>query len=245
MLKNNQLYERLIDLSIKVLEGKVDPLDVDISKYLDSISSLFKKLKSLDDIIKDIRALYGLTIILSCQYELLKSRGLGLYIEPILVELRTQQLSIEAIAEILRSVWTPVVEIEVSDNILIEYALDYFNKLKPIDERKIKHIVYELPKAELTRDFIIPLNIHEKLDELYQELIFTSKGKWVDYYNFINSKGNPVERAYLLSFLITEGRVVMMYRRFEDKIYVKPVENIVVENLQSVATWVRRSKVEG
>lgn len=241
MLKKNELYDRLVDLSNKVMEGKVNPLEIDISKYLDIIRELFKNIENIDDLISDIKALHGLIMILSAQYEILKSRGLGLYIEPVLVELRTRQLSIETIANFIKMIRTPVLELEVSNEDNILRAMEYYRKLPPINKRKYKYEIYEIPKVDIERSLVIPFSIRNKLKRIYEELSSFSNGEWVDYYDFINL-GNPVERAYLLSFLISEGFVEMVYKRFDNRIFIRPVKNVKAVRMHSIAASIIRGE---
>ena len=244
MSNKDELYERLIDLSIKVAEGKVNPLDVNVSKYLSLISQLFTGLRRKEDFIKDIRALHGLITILSLQYKLLKSKSMGLHIEPILVELRMRQLSVEKIARILEAAWHPAIEIECAHECALESAIKYFEKLKPLVQRRFKQMYYGSPLVHVEKVHVPSIDIKKKLKEVLIELVKISGGSWVDYYEFIY-KGDPVERAYLLSFLITEGKVEMKHVRFEDKVYIRPVIGEVrVEEYYSITTRIEGTRYE-
>ena len=83
-----EYYDRLIDLAISVAEGKVDPLDININKFIEYLKKASIESFDYNLLYKDIRALSGLVLILEAQYKSLKDRGLGLYIEPLLLKLK-------------------------------------------------------------------------------------------------------------------------------------------------------------
>jgi len=222
-MKREELYNRLIELSKKVLEGKIDPLEINLKRYLEQLEVLIDEIRNTGDLLKDSKALHGLITILYNQYKILKTRGLGLYLEPILIQLRVQQLTIKEISDLIRSIWTPTVEIEQVNNALLELATTYYITFKKFIEEK-SELKMEVKMKNLAKeDFVIPLSIREKLNKLFNELLQESKGNWIDYYSFIHKVGEScVERAYLLSFLITDGKVDFIYKKFENKAYIRP-----------------------
>jgi len=220
----NELYERLVDLAILVSDGKVDPLDIDISRFLNIIKEVNLEKYDTSMLYKDIRALNGLILILEAQYKALKDKGLGLYIEPLLVRLKAKQLSIEKLANILLRCWTPTINVITSSTMDLLSSFAYFKSLKPLSERKLIIKPISLAKEDIKAMIMIPENIELKLKNLYKELVEYSEGSWVEYISFIYKSGDPIERAYLMSFLVTMGAVQMKYKRLEDKYFIKPVK---------------------
>jgi len=215
-----EMYDRLVQLALDVARGKVDPLSIDISGYIEVVRRAVLEGYGLEMLYKDVRALSGLVTILEAQYRALKDRGMGLYLEPVLVKLRAKQLSLDALASIAARCWSPAVELELVSDEDFRRALSYFELLKPISERRRKRQYYAPAEAPAASPEFLE-KFEEKLESLYRELEEVSGGGWIEYSDFV-SRGDPVERAYLLSFLITSGRVEMRYRKLEDAYYVRP-----------------------
>jgi hypothetical protein len=194
----------------------------------------------------DMKALSGLVLINEAQYKRIRNSGLGLYVEPLLVKLKARQLSIESMSNIFLKCWHPSVNIQLSTNETVREAVEYYNKLKPLDERFFRIESFPLDDKVTSLNLIIPNELEEMMDSLLRELWEDSDGDWVDYHEFISKGDNRVERAYILSFIITNGWAEIKYRRFEDKILVRPIK--VPEepsDTYSVATELKGDESDG
>jgi len=241
--KLDEIYERLINLAVLVAEGRLDPLSVDVAKFLDVIKGIDLAKLDLSMLYKDIRALSGLITILEAQYISLKNRGLGLYVEPMLIKLKAKSLSLEKLANILLKSWTPTVNILSSSIFDLLTAYTYFMSLKPIKERRIKYILPTITSEQIESVITIPENLDLKLRKLFNELLSYSDGNWVKYEDFIYKFENPIETAYLMSFLVTMGLVEMKYRKLEDQHYIRPLtEEFEVKNVYSISVNIKGVK---
>jgi hypothetical protein len=237
MSGQNEIYERIIDLSIKVVQGKLDPLDVDIGRYLKLLKEKELDISNVSELYMDIYALNGLVLILEAQYKRLKSGGLGLYIEPLLVKLKAKQLSLESISRIFIKCWHPSISIQISTTESIIEAINYYNQLKPINERRFKIDAAPIVSATSIPSLILPSELEDMMEKLLKELWKESGGDWIEYYTFISKGGDKVERAYILSFIITSGWAELKLRRFEDKILIRPIKSVAQpDDVYSVAT---------
>ena len=246
MSSQNEIYERIIDLSIKVVQGKLDPMDIDISKYLDLLRKQKMDLADIPKLYMDITALTGLVLILEAQYNRLKNSGLGLYIEPLLVRLKAKQLSLTSLSRIFLKCWHPSVNIQLSTNEMAREAAEYYNNLKPIDQRMFTLDGVPLDEKIASIDLIIPEELERMMDELLKELWSVSNGEWIDYYEFISRGEDHIQRAYILSFIVTNGWAEIKYRRFEDKIFLRPIKDVgEPSDTYSVTTELRGEGKDG
>jgi hypothetical protein len=239
-----EIYERIIDLAIKVAEGKVDPFDVDVGRFLRDISR-YGELSTLDfDIlVKDINAINGLIMILEAQSKVLKRRGLGLYLDKVLLRLKLYRMDIEDLSRIFSKAWRPIVEVESINLESIKESLFYFNNLKDLMSRRLKFDELREPVSGdvEARYFVLPRRIRERIMSFLEELRDVSRGDFIDYWRFIHMRGDPVERAYLLSFLISDGWVDVKINRLEERIWIRPLdERRPVTNPSTLAVGVKR-----
>ncbi len=239
-----ELYDRIIDLAIKVSEGVVDPFDVDVGRFIKQLARN-KRLLDLDYsyLIKDIRALNGLVAILEAQGRSLRRRGLGLYLDKMLLKLRIYRMSIDELAQVFSRSWKPIVEMECINMDALKEALFYFNSLKDLESRRLRfEELSEYTGMVEPRLFIEPRVIRSMMMSLLDELRERSGGEFIDYDLFIKD-GDPVERAYILSFLISDGWIVVKIDRLKEKIWIRPRSmREEVRNPSSLAVVVRREE---
>ena len=246
-MKNSldEIYDRIIDLAVKVAEGDVDPFDIDVGRFI----SILSKNQSLDKLeygflLKDIRALNGLIAILEAQGKFLKKRGMGLYLDKMLLQLKIFKMDINELAGVFAMSWKPIATLEMINLDGVREAISYFNNLSDLasrrfslEEKQFSHIDFK-PKL-----FIVPSELKSLMNKLYYELKNYSKEEYVDYDEFIMHKGDPIENAYLLSFLISEGWVNVKVDRLEEKIWIKPMKHKKeLVNSSSLAVVIRREK---
>lgn len=243
----DEIYDRVIDLAVKVAEGEIDPFDIDVGRFINMLS----KYKGLDKfeyefLLKDIRALNGLIAILEAQGISLKKRGMGLYLDRILLRLKIFKMDIDELADAFARSWKPIATLEMINLDSVRDAVLYFNNLSDLASRKFlleeKQFSYIDFKPKL---FIVPSELKSVMNRLYHELKDYSKGEYVDYDEFVRYEGDPIENAYLLSFLISEGWVDVKVSRLEEKIWIKPVRyKKELVNPSSLAVGIKREKRE-
>ena len=219
-----ELYERIIDLAINVAEGRIDPFDVDVGRFIERLRALGELDPSYVDLLMmDVRALHGLVTILEAQSRKLMDRGYGLYLNRLLVRMAAEKLGAEELIGLLGSSWRPIMELEYLDRDLLDDAFTYYANLIDLALRgritpSFKDIDIDI-SPEL---FIEPVDLDRFAAELLDELWEVSGGEFIDYLEFIYRGDNPVLRAYIASFLISDGWVDVRIDRLKKRIFVKP-----------------------
>ncbi|RLG62885.1 hypothetical protein DRN84_00730 [Candidatus Geothermarchaeota archaeon] len=219
MLSLKEVYERIIDLSLKVYKGEVDPLDIDLADFIKYIIEADVENLPIDLMYLDINALYGLALILEAQSRVIKEKTSGLYIDKILAKLNLVKMSISELSNVLRLSWRPNAEASFIDIESINRALIYF---------KSRIMIKFIPPEKVSKEFkpiqyYIEERVSEHMGRLYNELVESAGFNWIDYYEFIE-RGDKIFRAYILSFLITSGYVQMKVDRIRKKILIKACE---------------------
>ncbi|HUI86149.1 MAG TPA: hypothetical protein VLY21_03215 [Nitrososphaerales archaeon] len=242
--KKVQDLMRVIALCESVKSSSANPFEVDI---LDKIAVLRKHLpewKFLDELLLDSEAMLELAQILKLQDEWLKHRASSLYIDPLLIQFKIKLISKDALIEAFVRSWHPLVQVDQLSPKGLEKAFVYWNDLAPMSERfKSEFGNYGVRPGTIDFDDLLQLRIftqdqfEDRLSGLQEELLSKSKGDWVDYRGFIARETfeEKVVRAYLLAFLISEGRATMKTDALTGQIWVAPLSKKAGGTPKSVA----------
>jgi hypothetical protein len=243
---------RLIALLQAIQSSSTDPFAINIKEKLLLLKKQLPQWKFLDELLLDSEALYQLVQIVKLQEQWLKHRASSLYIDPLLLELKIRLLSKEGLADSLVKSWHPVVQIDQLSPRGLEKAFTYWRDLTPISERfKESFGSYGNPVEKIEYEELIRMRIFTKeqfesqLKAIYNELIEKAdKDQGVDYRRFINSEDfeTTVIRAYLMAFLVTEGKAVLHIDPLSEKITLFPVFGSVTQEATSVAIEVSKVK---
>ena len=192
-----------------------------------------------------------LTQIVKLQDEWLKHRASSLYIDPLLIQLKVKLLPKEMLIEAFVKSWHPVAQIDQISPKGLEKAFVYWRDLSPIAERfKEEFGNYGIKPGSVDYQELVTLGIFTKnqfeqgLTELQAELTQKSEGDWIDYMKFIDSPNTEtrVLRAYLLAFLISEGRASLRTEPLSGKIYVMALTSKAKGPPKSVAISIAGSE---
>ncbi len=185
-----------------------------------------------------------LTQIVKLQDQWLKSRASSLYIDPLLIQLKVKLLPKEALSEAFVKSWHPVAQLDQLSPRGLEKAFVYWRDLVPISERfKDKFGTYGIGPGLVDYSELVSLGVFTReqfetsLAQLHEELMRKSNGEWVDYREFIADESFElkVRRAYLLAFLITEGRALLKTEPLSGRIWTMAVADKVKSVPKSVA----------
>jgi len=206
---------RVIELCRDVESSSANPFDVDIKEKILLLKERLPEWKFLDELLVDSEAMLELAQIVKLQDEWLKHRASSLYIDPLLIQLKVKLLPKESLSEAFIRSWHPVAQVDQVSPKGLEKAFVYWRDLVPISERfKDQFGKYGVGPGLVDYSELVSLGVFTQqefegiLNDLYDELLRKSNGEWIDYREFIGSDNfeDRVRRAYLLAFLISEGR---------------------------------------
>jgi hypothetical protein len=235
---------RVIELCRSVERSSANPFDVDIREKILLLRKHLPEWKFLDDLLLDSQAILELAQIVRLQDQWLKHRASSLYIDPLLIQFKVKLLSKEALAEAFIKSWHPLVQLDQLSPKGLERAFTYWRDLTPMSERfKNEFGNYGVAPGSIDFDDLLQLRIftreqfEERLEKLQNELIERSSGDWIDYRGFIKADAfeDKVVRAYLLAFLISEGKATIKTDPLTDQISVATLEKKPTGPQKSVA----------
>ena len=234
----------MIELCRDVETSSANPFDVDIREKIMILKQRLPELKLLDELLVDSEAMFELTQIVKLQDQWLKQRASALYIDPLLIQLKLKLLPKEALSEAFVKSWHPVAQVDQLSPRGLEKAFVYWRELTPISERyKEQFGTYGIRPGVVDYADLVSLGVFTKeqfetsLVELHNELLQRSNGDWVDYREFIgdDSFETKVRRAYMLAFLISEGRALLKTEPLTGKIWTRGLPDKVKGVPKSVA----------
>ncbi|MBI3841370.1 MAG: hypothetical protein HY297_05410 [Thaumarchaeota archaeon] len=223
---------RVIELCRDVENSSANPFDVDIKDKIRLLRERLPEWRFLDELLLDSEALLELAQIVKLQDEWLKHRASSLYIDPLLIQLKVKLLPKEALSEAFVKSWHPVAQVDQLSPRGLEKAFVYWRDLTPMAERfKDEFGSYGVRPGLVDYAELVSLGVftqdqfEDKLVALHDELLQKSGGEWIDYRKFIESQDfeTKVLRAYLLSFLISEGRASLKTEPLTGKIWTIPL----------------------
>lgn len=218
----------MIELCRDVEASSANPFDVDIREKILILKQKLPELEFLDELLVDAEAMLELAQIVKLQDQWLKSRASSLYIDPLLIQLKVKLLPKEALSEAFVRSWHPVAQIDQISPRGLERAFVYWRDLVPISERfKDQFGTYGVGPGQVDYSELVSLGVftpeqfETSLTQLHDELLQVSNGEWVDYREFIGDESFElkVRRAYLLAFLISEGRALLRTEPLTGKIW--------------------------
>ena len=208
--------------------SSANPFDVDIREKILILKRRLPELKLLDELLVDAEAMLELSQIVKLQDEWLKTRASSLYIDPLLIQLKLKLLPKEALSEAFVKSWHPIAQVDQLSPRGLEKAFVYWRDLVPISERfKDQFGNYGIRPGQVDYSDLVSMGVftpeqfETNLTQLHNELLEQSKGDWVDYRQFIGDGAfeTKVRRAYLLAFLISEGRALLKTEPLSGKIW--------------------------
>jgi hypothetical protein len=210
---------RLIDLCRVVGTRGTDPFQVDIEASLKILRRRLPDWRLLDELLLDSDAIHALSSIVRLQGEWLKHKASSLYIDPVLVELKIRLSPEEELARMLAESRHPLVTISQLFPQGLRMALDYWNGLLPFSEREIGLGSPEgSPLEGLSIKDLVNMRVlsEEEFERRLQELLRDAKSRAgdegkLDYFDFIRASSfdETALRAYVTSFLVSEGRLAL------------------------------------
>jgi len=221
---------KIISLCEAVKTGGLSPFEVDVREKLKILRKYLPYWKTLDEIINDAEAFNELVTVIKLQGDSLKMQASMLYMDSELLAMKIKTLSRESLARSLLESWRPIVALDQLTIQRIQEAIDYWNTLPPLSERMKREETSLTPLKTLTLEDTYKLKvltqaeIKERIEKLLKELKEKADGKGeVDYWSFITEETyeETIEKAYYVSFLISQGYVQLEYDPVEGRYTLK------------------------
>ena len=240
---------RVIELCRTVSASSVNPFEVDIKSKLIILKKHLPGWKLLDELLLDSEALNELVQIVKLQDQYLKHRASSLYIDPLLLELKIKLLSRDDLADSFVRSWHPIARLDQLTPRGLEKAFIYWRDLIPFSERfKEPFGKYGTGPGQIDYDVLLGMEIftkeqfEAKLNSLQDELVARAKGGEIDYREFIRVERfeETAVRAYLVAFLVTEGRASLRVDPLTEQITLFPLSERATGESKSVAIEVER-----
>jgi hypothetical protein len=227
---------RIIEFCSSVESKGLNPFLVEVEDLIAVIKQYFPNWKDPEDLCLDAEALNQIASVIRSQSQWIRQRATSLYRDPFLVEEKLRSLPVERIAEIFQEAWHPLVELEQITGGSLEAALEYWDRLVPLDERWRKENLALMEAGPTTREELIEQGIllsetfTAEMEALWNKLKSSvQEGGKIGYWDFIgaDSYDETIKRAYLTSFLITYGYAALEVHPLEEKIFIRPYEKQV------------------
>jgi hypothetical protein len=249
-----ELLLRIIDLCESVRKKGLNPFDVEVKEFFDRLRELLPQLQRHEELYLDVQAVLGLADVICQQGEWVKHRSSMIYLDPLLIELKLHALPTHDLAEVLINSWHPIIELESLSAHGIAEANQYWVNLPPLEERWRQFGTPEAPE-EISWQELAQLGILSKedfetmLDNLWRELKHSAGEGKVDYWDFILERSfeETIDKAWLVSFLVSYGYAELELNLLEEEIWLKPLtepkrlrQSLSVPIAISHAEWLRR-----
>lgn len=187
----------------------------------------------LEDFALDAETLNKISSVVQLQGNWIKHRTSTLFVDPLLIELKIKMFEATVLADIFRQSWHPIVEMDRLTPRRIHDAIEYWNRLLPLDERylKLPEPTNNLGLTSLEELVNSRMMSEEGFNDLLQQLWIELKTQaaqiddgQVPYWTFIyaSSYDETVFRAYLTSFLLTYGFATMEIDRINETSFLIP-----------------------
>ena len=244
MIKYDNQYrnrlKQIIELCNNVENKKLNPFSVNVDNLIKILHDCFPELESSEELILDAEAIQSLALVIQHQGNWVKYRSTELYKDPFLLEEKIQRIEKKEIVEIFMKSWNPVIENEKLTTSMIFRAIEYWNKLSPIDERWQKEGPFNDNSDSISKDDLIKLNIlaektyREELERFSKDLSkkIGSKDR-IPFWDFIGAETfqETLDRAQMTSFLISYGYATLELVPLEEQIFIKPCKEVQYHNI--------------
>jgi hypothetical protein len=228
MMKFDELF-RLIHFCETIEKEGTDPFDLDVKKFLEILRRYYKKWKSLDDLLLDAEALAELAKVIELQGRWIKDRSSSFYIDPALLELKLRMLEPHQLAMAFVRSWHPIISMDRITPQRLKEGLNYWNALLPLNERKEEFPLPSTVGITFDLEDLIELSILSKTefeDTLQAVLRELEERGRIEYHDFIYGYGDAFEtsiiKAYLTSYLVSEGKAELDVNPLEDEVFISP-----------------------
>ena len=220
--------EKVIQICENIERRGLNPFTVNVKDLLMKLRRMLEENKTLDHYILDAETMYRIATLIALQQRWLKERAQALFVDAQMIETRLIAMDKKSIVRAFLKAWRPIISLEQITIQRLRQGADHFLSLAPRAGERSWGWKVTRRDVELIKGSIKPEEeVAEKLKKLHEELLreYESRGE-VDYWSFIKGRNleESFERAYLLSFLITDGYVDVRRNPLKNEIKLIPRE---------------------
>lgn len=224
---------RIISLCVDVERKGVNPFEVEVKEILDTLKKYLPQWRALEDFVLDAEALNRIASIVRLQGDWIKHRSTSLYVDPLFIELKIKAIDIRRLVDIFVETWHPIVEFEELSKKRVNEAVDYWNQLLPLEERRVslptpvESLGSTSLKELLKLKIVSEKSFNEALQNIWEELKKMTGGRdQIPYWAFIRAATyeETIYRAYMTSFLITYGYASIVVNPIEEEAFLIPYD---------------------
>lgn len=202
--------ERIISICENIEKRGLDPFTVDVRELLIRLRRMLEENPSLEYYILDAETLYRVAALIAFQHRWLTEKAKALFIDSQLISARLTALDKKTIAQAFLKAWRPIVSLEQLTSQRLQHGMEHFLSLPP--RREGRSYGWKLTEREMELARLAAEKEKEEMEakvrRMYEELLEKAgEAGEIDYWEFISAPSfeETFERAYVLSFLITDG----------------------------------------
>ena len=220
--------ERIIKICENIEKMGLDPFTVNIRELLERLRRMLEENPSLDHYVLDAETLYRIAALIAFQHRWIEEKAKALFIDSQMISTRIAAMDKKELVQAFLKAWRPIVSIEQLTSQRLQQGLEHFLSLPPRAEGrqygwKLTDKEYEMAEARLKLESRL---MEEKMKQLHRELLERAEksGGEVDYWEFVGGESleEVFERAYVLSFLITEGYAELRRNPLKGEVKIIP-----------------------
>lgn len=242
--------ERIIEMCLAIENHIVDPFTLNVDEIIKIAQEYFPDWEQADELNLDAETLHHLASVIKMQSEWVKQRSTSLYTDPFVMEEKIRKTGKQGMIDVFLGAWHPIVAFEQLSLRSLADGLRYWEALAPLSERWKDFNAAEVAMGTTSREEMIAQRVlgdkefSEELECYWRELKNhvaekCSDGK-IHYWDFIGADTyeETVQRAFMMSFLVTYGYATLEIDRLEEEILIVPYDKPRTQVLTQQSTSV-------
>ena len=242
--------ERIIEMCLAIENHTVDPFTLKVDEIIKIVQEYFPDWEQADELNLDAETLHHLASVIKMQSEWVKQRSTSLYTDPFVMEEKIRKTGKQGMVDVFLGAWHPIVAFEQLSLRSLADGLRYWEALASLSERWKDFNAAEVAMGTTSREELIAQRVlgdkefSEELECYWRELKNhvaekCSDGK-IHYWDFIGADTyeETVQRAFMMSFLVTYGYATLEIDRLEEEILIVPYDKPRTQVLTQQSTSV-------
>jgi len=227
--------QRIIEMCLAIENHTVDPFMLNVDDIIKVVKEYFPDWEQAEELNLDAEALHHLASVIKMQSEWVKQRSTSLYTDPFVLEEKIRKTSKQSMIDVFLGAWRPIVSMEYLSLRSLAEGLRYWEALEPISERWRDFNVEIVTNQTTSREELIKMRVlgdrefSEELESYWHELknrVAEKADLKIFYWDFIGAGTyeETVQRAFLVSFLVTYGFATLQINPLEEEIFIIPFD---------------------